>query len=341
MAGIMAPAGTAGAALAAPVTAPSGGIGVRLVDVPTGSGSDPLARLYVIDRVAPGTSVRREIEVSNSTQSVADVDVYPAGASLGEDGFTFSSGHVQDELSSWTSVSRDSLRLPPGTDAVETITLDVPKDAAAGEDYAVVWAQVSAPSSADGGVILVNRVGIRMYVSVGAGGTPAPNFAIGPLSARRSLSGEPFVVATIRNTGEGPLDIGGSLTLSNGPGGIRGGPFPVSLSSPLAPGGSELATVVLEKGFPLGPWKASILLTSGPTTRSATAKLTFPGMAGAAPPSSRLLLIVITLLLVLFASAALALELLRRRTRARVSRGPARPNGPLTLEPVGTAPCPR
>ena len=280
VAAIVVPASSADAALTSQVKAPPGGIGIRLVALPTGPGSEPLARLYIIDRLAPGTSVRREVEVSNSTRSIADIAVYTAGASLGRDGFTFAPGRVQDQLSSWTSVSRDVLRLRPGTDAVETVTLSGPKDAPSGEKYAVVWAQVSAPSSAHRRLLLVNRVGIRMYISVGLGGTPPPNFTVGRLAAERSKTGEPFVAVTIHNRGVGPLDISGSLTLSDGPGGVRGGPYPVTLASPLDPGRSEQATAVLGKQLPDGPWKAAISLISGLTVRSATATVTFPGVAG-------------------------------------------------------------
>ena len=316
--GIIVPASTALTSLAAQAAPLSGGIGIRLSGVPTDSSSDPFARLYIIDRLAPGTSIRRQVEVSNSTQSTANVAIYAAGASLGDDGFTFAPGHIQDQLSSWTSMSRDVVSLLPGADASETVTVEVPKDASSGEDYAVIWAQVSAPS-ADAGVTLVNRVGVRMYVSIGLGGTPPPNFTVAALNAQRSVTGTPFVAATVHNSGQGPLDISGSLTLSKGPGGIRGGPFPVTLGSLVAPGGSELATVVLERGFPNGPWKAVIRLTSGGTFRSATATLTFPGVASAVPARSHLPILVISVLLVLLASVAVVLLLLRRRHRSEES----------------------
>jgi len=286
VAAIMVPAVPAGAALTPQATTSPGGIGIRLVALPTGPSSDPLERLYIIDRLAPGTSVSRQVRVSNSTRAIADVAVYAAGASLGRDGFTFAPGRVQDQLSSWTAVSRDVLRLQPGTDALETVTLKVPKNASSGEKYAVVWAQVSAASSAHRDLVLVNRVGIRMYVAIGLGGTPPPKFTVSRLSAKRSATGDPFVAVTIHNSGESPLDISGRLTLSNGPGGVRGGPYPVTLGSPLAPGRSELATGVLSKQLPAGPWKAVIRLMSGLTVRSATATLTFPGVAGAPPQRS-------------------------------------------------------
>jgi hypothetical protein len=285
-AAIMVPAAHADATQAPQAKAAPGGIGIRLVAVPTSPTSNPLARLYLIDRLAPGTSVSRQVEVSNSTRAIADVAVYAAGASLDRVGFTFAAGRVQDQLSSWTSVSRDVLRLGPGTDALETVTLRVPKDASPGEKYAVVWAQISAVSSAHRGLLLVNRVGIRMYVSIGLGGTPPPKFTIGSLVAKRSTTGEPFVAVTVHNSGEGPIDISGHLALSSGPGGINGGPYPMTLASALAPGRSELATAVLSKQLPDGPWKATISLVSGATDRSATATLKFPGVAGTPPDRS-------------------------------------------------------
>lgn len=320
LAGVIIPASTAQASPTAEATAHSGGIGIRLVGVPTGSSSDPLARLYIINRIAPGASLRRQVEVSNSTHSTAHVVVYAAGASLGDHGFTFASGHIQDQLSSWTSVSRGVVSLLPGAHASETVTAKVPKDASSGEDYAVIWAQVSAPSSVDAGVTLVNRVGVRMYVSIGLGGTPPMDFTVAGLTARRSATGAPSVAATVHNIGEGPLDIVGNLTLSNGPGGIRSGPFPVTLGSPLNPGASELATVVLSKGLPDGPWKAVIRLASGPTDRSATAILRFPGVVPIVPTRSRALILVATVLSFLLVLAVLVFELLRRRRRGKITR---------------------
>jgi hypothetical protein len=277
IAAIIVPAGPAGASMMSQAKAPPGGIGIRLVAVPTSLASNPLARLYIIDHLAPGTTTPQHVEVSNSTRAIADVAVYAAGAILGRTGFTFAPGRVQDQLSSWTSVSRNVLRLRPGTDALETVTLSVPKDASSGEKYAVVWAQISSASSAHRGLLLVNRVGIRMYVSIGLGGTPPPNFTVGRLSAKRSGTGHPFIAVIVHNSSAEPLDISGSVALSDGPGGVRGGPYPVTLAPALAPGQSELATAVLSKLVPDGPWKAAVSLVSGPTVRSATATLTFPG----------------------------------------------------------------
>jgi hypothetical protein len=317
LAGIVVPASSALAAPPLQPSAGSGGIGVRLLGVPADSRHDPLARSYLVDRLAPGTTIRRRIEISNSTRLSAEVAVYPAAASLRRGMFRFAPGRSRNELSSWTSLSREVLRLPPGTTAFVTVTIDVPKEASSGERYAVVWAEVSTPASTASGVRLVNRVGIRMYVSIGRGGARASDFVIGSLIAERSATGEPLVVARIHNSGRRSLDISGNLTLSSGPGGLRAGPLPVKLTRTLAPGDSETLSVRLDKQLPLGPWRAHLRLRSGLLEREAVATIRFPHSAGLPQPAARSghPFLVVTMLLVLLGAAAAALVLYRRLTR--------------------------
>jgi hypothetical protein len=287
--------------------ADAGGIGIRLVDVPAAV-RDPLARSYIVGRLEPGTSIRRRVEISNSTGSIANVGVYAAAARLRRGDFAFAPSHSRNELSDWTSVDQAALRLQPRSSAVETLTIEVPKNASSGEHYAVVWAEISAPAPTAGGVTLVNRVGVRMYISIGPGGALAANFAIGALTAKRSASGEPRVVAEIRNSGRRTLEVGGHLTLANGPGGLRAGPFPVKLRTALAPNQAELATVRLDDRLPRGPWHAHLVLNSGRIHREATATIRFPPESSAARPAvahQHLILVVSLLLLVLIAAAAL------------------------------------
>ena len=280
---------------------------------------DPLARSYIVDRVAPGTTIRRRVEITNGTGSTADVGVYPAAATLVRGKFGFAGGHRRNELSSWMSVNHDVLRMPSGTKAIETVTIDVPEQASAGERYAVVWAEVSAQAPASGGVTLVTRVGVRVYLSIGPGGALPSNFAIGALGAKRSATGEPVVAAKVYNSGRRTLDITGELTLSKGPGGLRAGPLPVKLGTALAPGNSELVSVRLDKRLPRGPWHAQLRLRSGFLQRGAAATLTFPRQAGPAnivPARSRHVILVV-ILLVLLSIAALVLLLFRRMRRNR------------------------
>lgn len=308
LAGLILPAGA--------LAASSGGIGIRLVPPPAGT-RDALARSYIVDRLSPGAIVRRQIEIRNGTASPAKVAVYVAGADLQGGAFRFASGRTRNELSSWTSVSRSILSLPAGAETAETVTVQVPKTASSGERYAVVWAEVSAAAPAGGGVTLVNRVGVRMYLSIGPRGAAHASFVIGSLTGRRSGSGEPLVVADVRNTGKRTLSIGGMLTLSDGPGGLRAGPFPVKLAAPVAPGMSESAAVALDGSLPRGPWRAEVELNSGFIQRSAVATITFPAVAPIPPSGSGGRIVFVFLLLALFVAVVLVVLIVRELQRRR------------------------
>jgi len=274
--------------LGAAADANEGSIGIRLIDVPESAAADPRARLYVIDHLAPGTTISRRVEVSNTSGAAVDVSTYAAAATIDDGSFIGSDGRTVNELSQWTTVSPEGRTLATGSVATFDVTVAVPADAAPGEYYGVVWAEAgSVPPAdngpADSGVFVVNRVGIRMYISVGPGGPPAADFTVTALRASRSDDGSPVVAATVVNTGGRALDIGGSLTLSDGPGGLSAGPFEATLGVTLAIGSTEDVRVVLDPEVPNGPWTASITLRSGLTERDAEAVIEFPTAGSAAP----------------------------------------------------------
>jgi hypothetical protein len=272
LAGIVIPASSP---LAASLKQSSGGIGIRLIDLPGPAPTNPLAHTYIADRVSPGTSIRRQVEISNTTHATTNVAVYTAAATLRQGRFGFADSRTKDELSGWASVSRPVLRMGAGTKTLETLTITVPKMASPGERYAVIWAEVSAP--AKDGVKLVNRVGIRIYLSIGPGGAPAPKFVIGQLAATRSSTGQPLVVETVRNSGTNTIAVSGTLTLTNGPGGVRAGPFRATLGAALSPGESRPITIRLASQLPRGTWRAHLQLGSGLTQHAAFATLRFAG----------------------------------------------------------------
>jgi hypothetical protein len=312
-----------------------GNIGVRLVDAPVSAGNDPRARVYIVDHLAPGTVIHRRIEVSNTTASTVHINLYAAAASVAKGSFLGADGHTANDLSSWTSVSPGAPDVPAGGKVTATVSITVPRDAAPREQYGVVWAEArSAPNAGGGGVIQVNRVGIRLYLSVGPGGPPAADFTIGSLTAARAPDGRPTVRASVHNTGGRALDMNGTLQLLSGPGGLSAGPFPANLGTTLAIGDTESVTIVLDKQLPAGPWDAQITLRSGLLERSARGVITFP-VAGAAPlvaivgaeplvatsstqygwpPLAILGLVVLLLLVILF----LLVVLRRRKTRKEV-----------------------
>jgi len=289
-------------------TASSGSVGIRLIPMAT-TPSNPLAANYIVDQLAPGTTLARRVEIDNDTSADVEVSVYPAGASVVRGSFVFAAGHGPDALSSWASLSQAELRLAPGAEALDTMTVTVPKDAPSGPEYGVLWAQVSARPGGAGGLSLVNRVGVRMYLSVGPGGAPTSNFAIGALRARHSATGESVVVSTVHNSGHSTLDLSGDLTLSDGPDGLRAGPIGATLGTVLAPGISEPVAVGLTSGLPRGPWHVELSLSSGSLRRVASATITFPLDVGAtkgSPTAGFPVSLLIAAILLLFLLAALA-----------------------------------
>ena len=263
-----------GTALAGHAAAAPDRIGVRLIAVPSVTSAALLGQSYIVGRLAPGARITRQIEITNSTPSTANVSVYAAGATQYRSIFGLAPGRSPNELSSWTSVSRNVVRMPSRTKTLETVTIAVPRGASSGERYAVVWAEVSA--AVTGGVTRVNRVGIRMYLSIGSGGVPRAQFAIGSLSASSSTTGYRLLVASIHNSGRSTLELGGTLTLSNGPGRLSAGPFAIKLGLALAPGDTKPMTVRLDKRLPRGPWRIQLQLTSGLVEHTAVATLKFP-----------------------------------------------------------------
>ena len=280
------PAGAASASGAKPPALDAGGIGLQLVDIPAAAHSDPRAQLYIVDHLAPGTVIKRRIEVSNTTAKAAHVVLYAAGATIENAAFLGAAGHTPDDLSTWTSVVPAASDLPAGAVHSAVVTIAVPRDAAPGEQYAVVWAETSSPP-VGGAISQISRVGIRLYLSVGPGGSPAADFSIDALTAKRSPGGKPIVVAAVHNTGGRALDMSGTLQLSAGPGGSNAGPFPAALGTTLAIGETEGVAVTLGENLPAGPWDARVTLRSGLLERTVAASITFPTAGAAAPVPTR------------------------------------------------------
>ena len=321
------------AALAAPAAPAAGSIGIRLVDSPSDRADDPRARQYVIDHLQPGATIERRVEVSNTTATPQDVQLYAAAAGVRKGEFTFGVGRAANDLSAWTSVSPSSLQIPAGGKKLATVRVSVPKGTTDGERYAVVWAQPPAAKAPDGGIRTVNRVGIRMYLSVGEGKEPASDFEVSAITASRTKGGAPRVTATVRNTGGRALDLEGTLSLADGPGGSSAGPYPADAGTTLGIDDTEPVTIDLDKDLPNGPWLATVTLRSGTTIREAKARITFPAAGHAAPAvrpeatggGSSWLVPVVALAVVLLLVVAGAFAIARRRRGDEPSSSGATP----------------
>ncbi|MBY6538296.1 hypothetical protein HQ325_06400 [Rhodococcus sp. BP-349] len=262
-------------AVAQPTPDGSTGIGIRLLEAPVALEDDPRALSYIVDNLPPGTLIDRRFEVTNDTGAEASVRMYVGAADITPDsGFTFADGAAPNELTSWMTVTPSEVVVPSGGSTEGLVSVSVPPDATEAERYAVVWAEVSgAPGS--GGISTVSRVGIRTYLSVGAGNGPPEDFAVTTVTAGRSTTGAPEVTIGVDNTGGRALDPSASVTLSGGPGGISAAPATGSGGS-IAPGTSGTVTVALDAALPAGPWTADVTVTSGRVSRDGSGQVTFP-----------------------------------------------------------------
>lgn len=283
VAGILIPVASAfeGSALAADQPHRNG-IGLRLVDAPVKARADSRAWRYIIDHLPPGSVIHRRVEVSNTTSSPKHLSVYAAAGDIRNRRFQFATGHTPNELSSWTTTNRHEVTLAPHARSMITTTIAVPDDAAPGEHYAVIWAETTNTPPPGGGIGEINRIGIRIYLSVGRGNPPPSAFTIDSLTAQRLPSGQQIVLAQVHNTGGRALDLSGDLKLTNASGSLNAGPFTAQTGTTLAPGDAGSVTVPLNEQLPNGPWRARVRLESGLTKRTAEATITFPITTGTA-----------------------------------------------------------
>jgi hypothetical protein len=259
---------------------PPAGLGVRLLQGPADSADDPRTHEYIVDDLAPGTTISRQIGFSNGDAEPADLSFYAAAAEIQDGAFIPGDGQAANELTSWTTFSPTSATVAPGQTLPVTVTIAVPADATAGERYGAALAELARPAATGGGVSSVSRVGIRIYLSVGLGGAAVTSFSIDSMTAQRDVDGVPIVTAQVHNTGERAIDLSGELALTNGPASLSAGPFPVRSVATLPIGGSGAVTVLLDPGLPNGPWDGRMTLESGKTSETVTGRIMFPTAAG-------------------------------------------------------------
>jgi hypothetical protein len=254
-------------------------IGIRLLEMPANRAGDPRAQVYIVDHLAPGAVIKRHVLVTNSSPVPQHIEVFPGAAAIDDHAFNALAGRAASELTSWISLDRTAVDLPPGGSEKVLVTIAVDPIASTGERYGVIWAETSAPSNTPDNVLMVTRVGVRIYLDIGPGGEPPASFDISSLTPSRDGGGRPEVLATVHNTGGRALDMTGELSLSDGPGGVTAGPFPVSTAVTLLPGHTAGVRTALDEHLPDGPWKARLTLRSGFIERVVTATITFPAAA--------------------------------------------------------------
>jgi hypothetical protein len=314
-------------------TAQRTGLVIRLLEVPTASRNDPRANQYIVDHVAPGSTVERKFEVRNDTDAPLRPKLYVGGAAIKNDEFVPDDGTASD-VASWSTAQPPSADLAPGAAVTATVTIRVPSGVPAGERYGAVWAEAPGAET-PAGVTVVNRVGIRIYLSVGGGAAPPTRFSLPSFTATRDADGRPGVDIRACNDGGRAVDTAGDLELTDGPGGTSAGPFPSATGTTIAPGDCAVIPVRLDPNIPRGPWRATARIRSGTAVEEATATITFPDAPATASapvsakakdvtgPAKGKLALVLALLLLLLVLGLLLFLLWRRRRDRDAAEAPA------------------
>jgi hypothetical protein len=294
-----------------------GRFGIRLMEAPVVHRHDPRARTGIVDHLRPGITIKRRVEVSNISSKKLHVELYAAAAGIAKHRFTFAPGRTPNELSTWVSLDHPSVDVPPYGKRTARVVIRVPPSASRGERYGVVWAEAGARPDAKHNVGVVNRVGIPIYLDIGHGGEPPSDMRIDQLTPARAKNGRPQLLAHVRNTGGRALSMSGTLSLSDGPAGLRAGPYEAALGVTLLPRDSAPVVFTLDKRLPNGPWTAHLTLRSGMVRRTVSTRVTFPTAGIGAP--IRLALskrgYVISLLAAGLAVTVLLVVLRRRRSK--------------------------
>jgi hypothetical protein len=275
--------------------APQGTFGVRLVDVPMSEAGNPRAQRYIIDYLPTGTVIHRRILIANGEARTARFSVYADAATITAGQFAGGIGATPSELTSWISVQHPTVTLAAGATATDMITIKVPAGATGGEHYGVIWVQQTGKVATGSGstVLEVSRVGVRIYLAVGAGGAPPTKFDITSVTGHLTAARRPVILAHVNNTGGQAIDLDGSVRLTDGPGDTSSGPFPALRTVTLAPGQSWNMTFAPPKSLPQGSWQATVTLTSGFTkaTAATTIQLSMITAAQAAQSSAQWVLL--------------------------------------------------
>jgi hypothetical protein len=267
------PGSTAAAAVPPRSSGGTGGVAIKVMDVPAARIADPRALEYIVDYVDPGLTIHRHVLVSNTSADRLRVDLYAAAATVEDNSFTGADGRLGNDLSSWVSMGAASLDLAAATAQPVSVTIAVPPSAIRGEHYAAIWASIAGPPAAAGGIRQINRVGVRVYLDVGPGGEPASDFQIDGMALNQTGLRWPVVSAEVHNTGGRALDLTGTLRMSDADGIVNAGPFPVDNGVTILPGHTARVGAPVDKALSPGRWTAQLTLTSGTVQHKATATL--------------------------------------------------------------------
>ena len=279
---------------------------------------------YSID---PGGAVDDAFVISNHDVLPLDLALY------GADGFTTDAGQLDVvtkdtpsvALGSWIRFPSPSVTVPAGGSVEVPFTVNVPDNAEPG-DYAGAVITSLAQPSAEQGLSVDRRLGIRMHLRVGGALAPALAVTGMTIDYHDTLNpfgaGEATVSYTLENTGNARLTAGQSVSITGPFGMLPRNADEVAVAPELLPGESWKVTTRVSGVVPTIWLSATTVVTlssaSNATGDASIAPVEATATGWAVPWAS---LVVLLLVAALLTGSLLAA---RRIRRARSDREDAR-----------------
>ena len=242
---------------------------IGLSDVGPTRTADPRHVHYIIDAVTRGNTLEREVVVTNATVNDLSIEVYVGDAAVRGRRFAFDDELRPGGVASWSRVAPSSLVLAAGASATAVVAITPPLDAAPGEHYGVIWAQLPARGDAS----VVNRVGVRMYLALGNGTVPPSDLSIDAITPSRDELGGAQLAVNVTNIGGRALDVAGTVELRSREGSRLSAELDPGTVIP--PGDSGEATARFAD-VDDGPWEATAVVRANGVERQAAGTITFP-----------------------------------------------------------------
>lgn len=260
-----------GAVPAAAAAEQPAAIGISLVDGPTDDRGG-LAQDRISHVIPAGESAQWTVEVANTGSQPVTASVYAGAASLEGGQLRPAADDQEGELVTWLTTDPAEPEVPAGGTVEVEVDLDVPDDATDGDHAAIIWAAASSGHS-EAGIEQVNRIGIRALITV-ADGQPAASFEIEQIRAEAAADGTgDQVVVDVTNTGGRMLEVGGTLNLTDGPGGVSASEMPLPPTT-IRTGATAPVAVPVDSDLPAGEWTASAEVVGDRLSDRASATVT-------------------------------------------------------------------
>jgi hypothetical protein len=131
--------------------------------------NNPQTKAWFIETLHPGETVERQAWVVNGFEDEREVEIVTKDAIQTTDGtFTYKDNSEKDELvGTWLNPTTRTLKLPgKSSNNLLKFKISVPADAKPGEYAGVIAVQTQAIPNSNNAILVKNRVGARVYITV-------------------------------------------------------------------------------------------------------------------------------------------------------------------------------